>query len=118
MYRRIVILLPQYEDKKKRHEYLVACHEAQCALVLTVTFSAEDAGNVAGCWNEVIAVNPQDIGDGLSQDWFNARYADTRMHAVTADSPGDLAAALQAGISLSEAEGWLIPPRFTCTPSA
>lgn len=112
MYKRVVILLPQYKEMTERLEWLAAVMEAQAADMLTATFSADDAGNVSGCENFVIAVNPKTIGSGLEQSWFDLRYPGTIMIPVSADTPGVLNRILRDGIYGPRRE-LLVRPRFT-----
>lgn len=56
----------------------------------TVGFSADDAGIGDLDVRRVVVVNPKDIGDGLSQEWYDENYPGVEMYAVVADTEVEL----------------------------
>lgn len=88
MYARFYLLLPQFSSQAERERWLVALAPIAAHNMLTVGFSADDAGNGDGLKARIVyAVNPAQIGTGLTQAWFDCYYPGVEMIAFEADSP-------------------------------
>jgi hypothetical protein len=85
-YARTYVLLP--EDLPR--EMALAAMRAVYATKKTVGFSADDAGVGDLDHRRVICVNPQDIGEGLTQDWYDEHYPGVEFVAVGSDDPDKL----------------------------
>lgn len=89
-YDRFYILLPQYQNESLRRAWLDGLSPLVARNMTTVGFSADDAGNGDGLGRRVVyAVNPQDIGTGLTQAWYDANYPGTTLIPAPATSPRD-----------------------------
>jgi hypothetical protein len=79
----------------------------------SVGFSADDGGIGAGLRSRtVIAVNPQDIGTGLAQEWYDEHYHGTVMYGLEADTPMELETKLSDIVWIPEPE----PPEEPSLP--
>lgn len=89
-YTRFYILLPQFVDVSERERWLVALAPIVAHNMNTIGFSADDAGNGDGLTARfVYAINPGQIGDGLTQLWFDHYYPGVTMIAMDAETPNE-----------------------------
>ena len=89
-YDRFYILLPQYPDENERKAWLVGLAPLVARNMTTIGFSADDAGNGDGLSRRIVyAVNPAQIGTGLTQAWFDEHYPGARMIAFEAATPAE-----------------------------
>jgi hypothetical protein len=77
---------------------VVAAARVARAKGITLGFSPDDAGVGDLDKRRVVCVNPDQIGTGLSQDWYNEHYPGVQFIAIRADEPAVLETALQAVI--------------------
>ena len=61
----------------------------------TLGFSADDAGIGDLDNRRIVCVNPQDIGTGLDQAWYDEHYAGVTFDALQASDPDELEAKLK-----------------------
>ncbi len=85
-YARTYVLLP--EDLPR--DMAMAAMRVVYATKKTVGFSADDAGVGDLDRRRVICVNPQDIGEGLTQGWYDEHYPGVEFVAVESDDPDKL----------------------------
>jgi hypothetical protein len=85
-YARTYVLLP----KDVSREMATAAMRAVYATKNTVGFSADDAGIGDLDQRRVVCVNPQNIGEGLTQDWYEEHYPGVEFDAVESEDPDTL----------------------------
>lgn len=103
-YARRYILLPEDYDNLW----------AQCAALgghprrYTIGYSPDDAGIGTLDDKRVVAINPGDIGDGLTQEWFDTHYPGTVMETLEATTPWDMAVRLLPELvgDITQAQSW------------
>jgi hypothetical protein len=104
-YERTYVLLPQICDNL----WWQCAGLAASVTKQTVGASAQDAGNPI-CLNSrsVIAVNPHDIGTGLTQSWFDEHYPGAKMTTLEADTPYEMAVKLLPVLAgdITQAQNW------------
>lgn len=89
-YDRFYILLPQFEDESLCMVWLIGLAPVVAHNKMTIGFSADDAGNGDGLRRRVIyAVQPERIGTGLTQAWFDQHYPGATFIPTDAKSPED-----------------------------
>jgi hypothetical protein len=91
-YRRNYILF----SRKARYGYLwwQAVALANSVLGYSMGTSPDDVGSSDLDERFCIAINPQDIGNGLTQGWFDQYYPGTVMDAIEAETPWEAAVKL------------------------
>lgn len=104
-YERIYVLIPENYDSLWWQCVALGAHPRR----LTTGTSAQDAGNPI-CLNSrsVLAINPADIGTGLTQDWFNEHYPGAIMSRIDAGTPYEAAVKLLPPLmgDISQAQDW------------
>jgi len=89
-YDRFYILIPQYEDESLCRAWIVGLASLVARNKTTIGFSVDDAGNGDGLNRRVVyAVQPEKIGTGLTQAWFDQWYPGTTFIPTDATSPQD-----------------------------
>lgn len=94
-YQRTYILLPQSAEV----EWWTAAAEFAHENENTVGSSADDAGIGDLDYRRIIAINPQLVGDGLTQEWYDEFYPGVEFIPVTVDEPGSLKSAILSKLS-------------------
>jgi hypothetical protein len=91
-YERIYVLLPQDAGSEWAHAAVDATHGNRN----TIGYSADDAAIGDLDIRRIIAVNPHQIGTGLTQEWYDEHYPDVIFMSVLAATPEELAEKLRA----------------------
>jgi hypothetical protein len=104
-YERTYVLLPGSYDNLWWQCAGLGAHSRQ----MTIGASTQDAGNPA-CLNSrtIKAVNPQDIGTGLTQSWFDEHYPGAVMETLDAGTPYEMAVKLLPNLAgdIAQAQNW------------
>ena len=90
-YSRTYILLPQTLPLGMTLAAVRAAYDTKS----TIGFSVDDAGIGDLDKRRVVAVNPSDIGTGLTQAWYDEYYPGVEFNTVEADDPAELEAELK-----------------------
>jgi hypothetical protein len=91
-YARTYLLLPQ----SLTPPMVVTAMRVAYETFATVGFSADDAGVGDLDQRRVVCVNPEQIGTGLNQAWYDQYYPGVKFVSVSAHNPADLEATLKA----------------------
>lgn len=91
-YERTYLLLPE----GLAEDMVVAAARVACAKGITLGFSPDDAGVGNLEKRRVVCVNPDQIGTGLSQAWYDEHYPGVQFIGIQADSASVLETALMA----------------------
>jgi hypothetical protein len=79
-------------------QMVVAAMRVAYEVYATIGFSADDAGIGDLDKRRVICVNPDEIGSGLTQAWYDEHYPGVEFSAVYANSPDELAKKLRGAV--------------------
>ena len=93
-YARTYVLLPESLPL----EMMLAAARVAYESKATVGFSADDAGIGDLDQRRIICVNPDQIGTGLNQAWYDRHYAGAKLVSVHAHSASDLETKLRAAL--------------------